>query len=291
MQQGGVYVSGSLRGVSRLLPVLSALTKGGGGQLRIVGSSGGALLSAFLSLAPASPEEERTFVALVDALLWSRSWNETLATLRAWVRSLSGGAGCTMRQWAARFNDFQVAVYDYSRSRPILVGADSRAPVASLLAHAILRESPSQTLPFHLPDAWIDVEAIIPAGLLARALVPPPGLHFTSRPAPEEPALTPARIPGAPYVDQAYERLLDLPPVHLAWAVTVPEAASAAAFFNPSRWSSFVRSKWSRRAGQEDAQPDLTGFALALLVWTVLLRSLAVAELPKQVLARGKPTG
>lgn len=292
MQPGCVYVSGSLRGVSRLLPVLGALTKGGGGQLHIVGSSGGALLSAFLSLAPTSLNEERAFSTLVDVLLVSRTWNETLSTLRAWVRTLSGGAACTMRQWAARFHNFSVIVYDYSRSRPILVSAiDSRVSVAALLAQAILRESPFQNISSCMPNAWIDVEAIMPASLLVRALVPPPGLHFSSRAAPEEPTPAPARIPGAPYVDQVYEHLLDLPPVHLRWTVTVPEVASAAAaVFNPSRWSSFVRSKWSRRSDEANAQPDLIGFALAFIVWTVLMRRLTVSDVPKQVLTCGELT-
>ena len=284
-----MYISGSLGGVARLIPVLTRLWSPRGGPNTILGSSGGVLLAAFLSLSPTSVNEERAFIALVDTLRLSRIWTETIDATRAWVRSLSGGASCTMRQWAARFAGFSALVYDYSSARPVLVTSESRVSVAALLAHAVLRDTPTQNLPLAVRQTWIDVEAVAPSSFLVRAIAPPPGLHFSSRPcAEEQQAAGSCLIPGAPYVDLAYERMLRLPPVHLTWTVIVPHASSlAAAVFNPSRWSEFLRSKkWAHPSNAVDGECALVPFALALVTWVLVLDGLGRSWSPEQLFGR-----
>jgi len=280
-----IYVSGSVKSAVELLPILQAFMGSSTGcRPRLIGSSGGALIAAFMSLGSVSPGEKRDFLALCETLgRPSLSWQHCLFAVRGWVRAVTGGAACNLRQWRDRCGrGFSVLVYDYSSASPVMLGQDAqveiahdRIGVADVLASACIRSTPSFDVPMRPGLPWTDVEAVIPAAMLCFALNPRPLLHFTSSET-EGTGLTPCS-PQLRSLCDCYEAMFKVEPSLLTWRVHTPQVPdSALAIFHPSRWSQGLISRHG--AAAHAGTNSHTIFALGLLVW-VLANCLLVLHL------------
>ena len=252
-----VYFSGAVASVPATLHVAGELFA----HRRLVGSSGGALLAAFLSLRQEHRDEKRNFLNLCGRVAGMSTWAEVYGALRGWVRDVTGGAACTMRQWCAQCA-FSPVLYDFERARPVVIGPGRHA-VAYVLACCVLRDAPARGLPA-LPEPWIDVETVLHPSLLSRALVPPVALHFTScfdrslRPEPGD-------------VMGLQEQALHAPPCSLTWNVPLPhsDASLLPSALIPSRWPGLLSLRWARAAATASAE-DRAVFALGFLAWALL---------------------
>ena len=278
--QPTLYISGSAADAQLLLPVLQPLVADGC-RYELLGSSGGALLAAFLSLGSVDASEKRDFLTLCQKLHRPTvSWPCCLEAVRAWVRAVTGGAACSLRQWRARCGrGFSVLVYDAQSSMPVILGADERLGVADVLASACVRGSPSFDVPERPGLPWADIETVLPSTLICSALRPLPFLHLTSNAGRrrQESGTT----PQLEAVCDCYETMFSVPPCVLTWrAHTAQEPASALALFDPSRWSQGLS---CRRA--PPAMQSSTPFALGLLVWTIVSCFLALGLCPVEARA------
>ena len=255
-----VYFSGSVASILATLHVTQKLFATANHCL--VGSSGGALLAAFLSLQREESKEQRAFVKMCGRLAKMYLWSEIFGTLRNWVRDVTGGAACTMKQWRAKFTGFSPVLYDFERDRPVVVGSGKHA-VAYILACCILRDAPAQSLPADLLEPWIDVETVLHPSLLCRALAPPVALHFTSC---VEQSLAPK--PGD--VMGLQERTLHAPPCSLTWNVPLSDIGDTASLL-PGSWPGLLGLRWSQNAMAKPSTENRALFALRFLVWVLLV--------------------
>jgi len=281
-----VYLSGSVAAVPGGLPIAQRLLQKPGAANCLVGSSGGALLAAFLSLGASEPAERRQFLELCTRLPSLRSQEERQGALRDWVQDITGGAACTMKQWSARFRGFHPIVYDWARSRPVMVPSGSSAHgVAFVLSRCILHETPSESLPVR-PEAWMDVEEILPPSLLCRTLRPFPVLHFTAG---REVGLPGPQTLTAADVLNVQERMLETPPAQLTWRTSLPAAKSdLASWLHAGGWSSFLKGPRTvslHLSQGEDA--SLVVFALAFIVWLGVAVGFAGMHVPEDTPSRG----
>ena len=238
-----MYCSGPVAGIPALLPIIEHL-----GGVEVVGSGGGALLAAFAAL-PQDSSTQRRFLRLCDEL----TRGDVLPPLRSWVRDVSGGAACSLRQWRQRYGPFAAIVFDLTSLRPRLFDCSQRMAVAELLAGALQHETPERKL----RGSFINIEEMLPASLIARCLRPAPLLHFQVAAAPTE---------GRSLADllNVQTSLLEKNTVHLCWTARLPVQPSSACTWLSPGWSSFCRPR------QAPVLPDAKAalpFALALLAW------------------------
>jgi hypothetical protein len=252
-----VYFSGGVASVPATLHVARGLFA----DRCLVGSSGGALLAAFLSLRREERGEKRDFLNLCGRVAKMYTWSEVYGALRGWVRDVTGGAACTMRQWCAK-RAFSPVLYDFERRRPVVVGPGKHS-VAYVLACCVLRDAPARSLPA-LPEPWIDVETVLHPSLLSRAIVPPVALHFTS-------CLDRGLRPGPGDVMGLQEQALHAPPCSLTWNVPLPHGGASLlpSALLPSRWPGLLSLRWSQAAATASAE-DRVVFALGFLAWALL---------------------
>jgi hypothetical protein len=252
-----LYLSGNLDTVAETLETLLHLFPRLAPDACVVGSSGGALLAAFLTQGRCAGQRRR-FEALAARL--QRSWPEALDAARAWVRDATGGAACSMRQWTSRHAPFRALLYDYQRMRPVVVGESSALPVAFVLASAVLREDPSRAFP---ATPWVDVEDVLSDTLLARCLRPPVALHFAG---PQEPPDTQSLTS---LIGRASS--VSAPPAHLTWSTSLAsprrDTSNALASLLCTRWSGFLTPQRERASAPQLASQ----LALALCAWTLAL--------------------
>ena len=235
-----IYISGGITSILSTFAVLRPLCTRSEHKLCCVGSSGGALLVAFLSMGVTTSGERRRFFQLCQDLPEAVNWNSLHELLRDWVREITGGAACTMKQWRARFGPLRVLVYDYARARPVLVDAKSCRTVAFVLASCLLHDTPAYALPPNLPEHWMDVEYVIPPCTLCKAIKPAVALHFTSVSTLEEKSEGNA----AAQVLHLQEKALRSPLQHLTWqTVRVAPESNFGSLLHPKGWSSLLRAR------------------------------------------------
>jgi len=237
------------------------------------------MLVAFLSLGSTTSSERRLFFQLCQELTTAVNWTNLHELIRAWVREMTGGAACTMKQWATRFGALRVLVYDYSLGRPILVDSNSsNRTVAFVLACSLLHDTPAYALPPSLPEHWMDVEYVIPPSALCKALCPPVALHFTSVSMPEEP--TESNV--AAHVLHLQEDALCAPIQHLTWrTVRTFPGSDFGSILHPKGWSSLLRArrKLPTECMEHSGEAACTPFALGFVVWTLVLLALAAVPI------------
>ena len=224
------------------------------------------MLTAFMTLGHVDTCESQRFVALCESLASARDWRQVLSALRAWVREVTGGAACSMRQWAARFSSFHVVVFDCETFRPRVVtdGADS---VAFVLASALLHEDITQP---PRENRWMDVEEVVPASALCLCVRPAPFFHFTTE-APSPPLS----------ILNAQTIMLQAPSVHFTWQAAWPEPQRGLlSLFTSHGWQSFMIPRVSCRR-ETNVQQVLCMFALGFLPWLVVPFVLAIAGRPE----------
>lgn len=274
-----IYISGGITSILSTFAVLRPLCTRSEHKLCCVGSSGGALLVAFLSLGVTTSGERRRFSQLCKDLPAAVNWNSLHELLRAWVREITGGAACTMKQWRARFGPLQVLVYDYARAKPVLVDANSSCrTVAFVLASCLLHDTPAYVLPANLPEHWMDVEYVIPPCTLCKAIQPPVALHFTSVSMLEE------KSEGnvAAQVLHLQEKALRSPLQHLTWqTVCLAPESNFGSLLHPKGWSSLLRARRTLPPDFIESSGDVecVKFALGFIVWVVVLLTLAAAPI------------
>ena len=116
-----IYISGGCASILTLFAILRPLFAKEFHSLCVIGSSGGALLVTFLSMGITTLCVRRRFIQLCQDISGAMNWQNLHQMLRDWVREITGGAACTMKQWRNLFGPLHLLVYDYSRARPILV--------------------------------------------------------------------------------------------------------------------------------------------------------------------------
>ena len=270
---GCVYLSGSISAVPAALPVLAYLFPGRPAFYapRLIGSSGGTVLAAFLSLGAVESEERRLFTELCTILSVTQRWADLHGLLRTWVREMTGGAACTMRQWSARFSDFHAIVYDYAQSRTRVISCStSRHTVAFVLASCLLQGSTlAHSFPAGRAETWVNVEEILPASFLARCITPPPALHFTSMHSVESrgPTTTAELL-------NVQHSMLSAAMVHLTWTTVLPCAKRSLWSVVSPWWASFLTPGHPRLSRSESEEVVGARFALAFCAWVFVLLDL-----------------
>lgn len=271
-----IYISGGCASILTLFAIIRPLFASEAHSRCVIGSSGGALLATFLSMGGSELCVRRRFIQLCQDISGAMNWHSLHQMLRDWVRDITGGAACTMKQWRNLFAPLHLLVYDYSRARPLLVDPLSNRPVAFVLACCLLHDTPSYALPPHLPETWVDVENVIPPCALCTVISPPVALHFTSTTILKD--MVGCNV--ATKVLHLQERALSRPLQHLTWqAIRLAPDSNFGSLLHPKGWSNLLRSRQCQTSHQTCSdENECVQFALGFVAWVVAL--LAFTTIP-----------
>ena len=179
-----IYLSGwCLSAEDRLLTFLEEILSQNQENVTLIGSSGGSLFAAYFALGLSDDISKYEFVAVCNSFQkFTLTWDEKYNILRDWIKSLTGGAMCTVRQWRARsIRNFAIMVYDQEKHSPLLISHLDNFHLADVLLSACFRESPSFTYADTFKYPWIDIENIINSTVICSSLKPSPLLNFTCK--------------------------------------------------------------------------------------------------------------
>lgn len=264
-----IYVSGSVTTTLVNFDIIRKLFLPLNDSFCCIGSSGGALLSAFLSLDTTASCERRRFLNMTTLLTETKTWEDVHTTLRTWVGQISGGAACTMKQWSSRFKPLNLVVYDYARARPIIVDSyDSSVTVAFALASSILHDTPAHPLPRDRLKHWIDAECVVPPSLLCYALIPKVAFHFTGV------SVINGESNAAAEILDLQEKSLSRPLAHLTWNAKcmTSESDDLGSILHPRGWSGVLRARWSKPQSSHDCNDSkCIEFALGFIAWICVI--------------------
>ena len=267
-----LYISGYGAYSEDLVTLLDKILSQLDENVSLVGSSKGALIALFFSLGLQDQGTKREFFETCRFLQNSTlSLEQKRSILCTWIKAISGGGACTLRQWRARgVRNFYIFLYDYSAHMPILVDCQNNYKVVDVIIHACLRESPSFNIPKSLLHSWIDVETIIPPSVLCNALKPVPLLHFASSSKFELKRPWNSSFDSQILID-IYDAMLSKLPTTLTMIFHTSELPeSGLAVFDPRRWCRGLASGQTSTINITPDKTPLTRFTIAFLTWNLI---------------------
>ena len=237
----------------------------------LIGSSGGALLASFFALGLDDDISKQEFFYFYHSFQnLTLTWHKKYNMLKDWIKSLTGGGLCTIRQWRARATrDFAMIVYDYKLHHPILINSSSNWCIADVLIGANFRETPSFHVPKIIPNPWVDVENIIPSSILCSSLKPIPIIHFKTASSCEMKRPENTKSDAQILVD-VYDVMLSKPATSLTMTFhqsSFPE--SGLAVFDPYRWFHGLITR-STSDNSQQKKPYIVFVSLSLLTWYIV---------------------
>ena len=284
-----LFLSGPAKSYKQALPLLRKFV-GGRSEINVIGSSGGVLVSSYVCLKTASRADERLFLEMCQTLeAPETSFEMRLAASRTWVRAVTGGSGCTFKQWNDRHRPFSAVVFNCSQRRPDIIPNQflNNERVAEVLVLATSRETPSQGFPRDA-NTFANIEPFAPPRFLVRHLRPPVIIQFET----EEPPVCAkfgwcSRLSPvwAASLYGCYETMLRNPRSTLTWTMTYPSNDRVpSAGFPFGRWSSVTYDPPSRTSMCCTARSQEIAFAVGMLTWLVIVKRLALTKCPEDAL-------